>query len=112
MDMAVTQQLGAPSPSTDLEDQFRDLVVAWKTGRGPRSLTADLVRHPAYQAIIALGPPAVPLLLRELEREPDLWFAALRAITGANPVLVENQGRLSEMASAWLAWGREQGLHW
>jgi hypothetical protein len=110
--MAAAQPTSAPSAPVSLEHRFRDLVAAWKTGSGPSSFTADLVRHPAYQAIIALGPPAVPFLLRELEREPDHWFAALRTITGANPVPAENQGRLSEMAAAWLAWGRERGLRW
>jgi hypothetical protein len=36
----------------------------------------------------------------------------LEAITGANPVLPEQRGRLDEMAAAWLAWGRENGYGW
>jgi hypothetical protein len=59
--------------------------------------------HPAYQQIIGLGPAGVPLLLRELEREPDHWFWALRAITGEDPVPEEARGRLREMAAAWLS---------
>jgi hypothetical protein len=109
--MAVTQPITATSASAGVENQFRDLVAAWKADRGPSSFMADLVRHPAYQAVIALGPPAVPLLLRELEREPDHWFAALRAITGVDPVSAASRGKLAEMATAWLKWGREQGLH-
>jgi hypothetical protein len=29
---------------------------------------------PPYQQIIGMGPPAVPLILEELRREPDQWF--------------------------------------
>jgi hypothetical protein len=68
-----------------------------------------LVRHPAYQAIIALGRPAVPLLLRELAREPDHWFGALKAITGDDPVPPRSRGKLHEMTAAWLAWGKTHG---
>jgi hypothetical protein len=59
--------------------------------------------------LIALGEPAVPLLLAELEREPDWWFAALKAITRADPVAPEDRGTLSAMARAWLDWGRLHG---
>jgi hypothetical protein len=104
--MATTERVTAGGGASAVEARFRELVAAWKSGRGPSSFTADLTRHPAYQEIIALGPPAVPLLLRELEREPDHWFAALRTITGANPVPPETRGKLAEMAAAWLRWGR------
>ena len=70
-----------------------------------------LTIHPAYQQIIGMGPAVVPLLLRELEREVDHWFWALKAITGADPVPPASRGKVREMAEAWLRWGREQGLH-
>lgn len=45
----------------------------------------EMAMHPAYQRIIGLGPEVAPLLLRELERQPDHWFWALKALTGADP---------------------------
>lgn len=33
-----------------------------------------------------MGEAAVPLILRDLEHQPDHWFWALREITQANPV--------------------------
>ena len=33
-----------------------------------------------------MGPEVIPLILAELENEPDYWFAALRELTGENPV--------------------------
>ena len=52
---------------------------------------------PSYQRIIGLGSAVVPLLLRELERQPDHWFWALKAITGADPVPAASRGKLHEM---------------
>lgn len=94
------------------EQRFLDLVAIWKRERGPHSSSAGLAEHPAYQQIIGMGPEVIPLLLRELEREPDHWFRALHALTGANPVPRESRGNVREMAAAWLRWGREQGYRW
>jgi hypothetical protein len=100
------------APERDLQGRFQELVALWKRERGPHSSSARLAQHPAYQQIIALGPEVVPLLLRELEREPDHWFRALYALTGANPVPPASQGHIREMADAWLRWGRDQGYEW
>jgi hypothetical protein len=94
------------------EERFRDLVTCWKRERGHHSSSARLADHPAYQQIIAMGPEVIPLLLRELDREPDHWFRALHALTGANPVPPESRGKVRQMADAWLGWGREQGYEW
>jgi hypothetical protein len=71
-----------------------------------------LAEHPAYQEIIGMGAEVVPLLLRELGREPDHWFRALHALTGADPVPAASQGKVREMAAAWLDWARRHGNHW
>src|SRR6202790_5172879 len=81
------------------EGRFVDLVAAWKRERGPHSSSARLAEHPAYQQIIGMGAEVIPLLLRELEREPDHWFRALHALTGANPVAAEARGNVREMAA-------------
>ena len=65
--------------------------------------------HPAYQEVIGMGKPVVPLLLAELRRELDDWFWALHAITGAQPMPSECRGNLKKMADAWLKWGSDQG---
>ena len=86
--------------------QFEALAAQWKTATAFTSSATAMVAHPAYQAIIALGPPVVPLLLQELEREPAHWFEALRAITGEDPVARDDWGKMSAMAAAWVKWGR------
>ena len=94
------------------EQRFHELAALWKRERGPHSSSAHLAAHPAYQQIIGMGPDVVPLLLRELETRPDHWFRALRALTGADPVPEQSQGKVKEMAAAWLSWARAQGFQW
>jgi hypothetical protein len=68
------------------------------------------IAHPAYRAIVSLGDEAVPLLLEELQRQPEPWFAALREMTGEDPVLPAHRGKMQAMANAWIQWGRARGL--
>jgi hypothetical protein len=63
-----------------------------------------------YQEIIGMGLPVVPLILEELQAEPDHWYWALQAITGENPVPAEVDGDMRRIRDAWLEWGRQQGL--
>ncbi len=91
----------------DLERRFRELVNEWQADVAPLSSTTARVQHPAYRRVIALGPAVVPLLLRELERRPNHWFAALRALTGADPIARADRGHLGPMAEAWIGWGKE-----
>ena len=95
--------------TSDLEEVFFSLARSWKEERGPSSSTTDLAMCPSYQRIIGLGPAVLPVLLRELEREPDHWFWALKAITGVDPVPVSSRGKVREMARLWIEWGRKQG---
>ena len=88
---------------------FARLVAEWKVGRGHSSKLKDLAMHPAYQQIIGMGERAVPLLLEEMKERPDQWDWALRAITGIDPVSREAWGKLKEIATAWVTWGRERG---
>jgi hypothetical protein len=99
----VTAPTSLTEPSA-VRTRFEALVAEWKSAVAFTSSSSAMVAHPAYQAIIALGPPAVPLLLRELEREPAHWFEALKAISGEDPVPPADWGRIAAMAADWLAW--------
>ena len=74
------------TPPPEVKKRFRELSKQWKEGTAHLSSTARMAKHPAYREIIQMGPSAVPLLLANLRRDPDFWFAALREITGENPV--------------------------
>ncbi len=110
--MATVAQPISNVPSAQMETLFDDLARRWKEERGPSSSTTDLAMCPSYQRIIGIGPAVVPLLLRELERTPDHWFWALKAITGADPVPPAHRGKVREMAQDWIVWGRAQGYQW
>ena len=94
--------------ATDRET-FRRFADEWERDRPRGTDVEQMTQHPAYQRIIAMGEPAVPWLLQRLAENPDHWFVALNAITGARPVPPESRGRIKEMTQAWLSWGRQQG---
>ncbi len=96
----------------ELEAEFNSLVEEWRVQTRMLSLVTQKSMHPAYQRIIGMGQPIVPLIFRDLEQKPDHWFWALRAITGDNPVKPEQRGRMKEMAQAWIQWGKEHGYEW
>jgi len=95
--------------SNDIKNTFKQLVTVWHAEQDPFSSVINF-EHPAYQAIIEMGMDVVPLILKELQENPDYWFLALQEITKENPVLSEQDGNLDKMTDAWLAWGKQKGL--
>jgi hypothetical protein len=91
-------------------EDFNRLAAEWKSQTELLASPSRIAELHAYQAIIALGPAAVPLILDELQHEPDHWFVALRRITGEDPVPKDARGDIDRMAQAWLDWGRRRGI--
>ena len=100
----------ATAPPPALATRFHTLTAEWQVATRLLSAPSAASGHPAYRAIVALGPTTVPLILAELAATPEPWFAALRELTGADPVLPANRGRPWAAAEDWLAWGRACGL--
>jgi len=104
-------QLPSPRYLTDpapLVARFRRLANLWISETINVSILDDVITHPAYQEIIGMGPAAIPLILDELEREPNHWFPALAAISGTqSPVPEEDAGDIDKMTDAWLQWAKE-----
>jgi hypothetical protein len=96
------------SSETAIEERFRRLAVDWKEQSQYLSNTAQMAMLKPYQRIIGIGLPAVPLILEELQREPDQWFWALESITEENPVPPEADGKVRLMAQAWIEWGQQR----
>ncbi len=96
--------------SAETVHRFQRLATEWKRKSRHMSNTAQMAILPSYQRIIGMGMDAVPLILKELEREPDQWFWALEAITEADPVPAEAKGKVTLMAQAWLEWGKQRWL--
>ncbi|MEX1094666.1 MAG: hypothetical protein WED34_01385 [Planctomycetales bacterium] len=85
-------------PGEHLAARFIRLRDQWKQETAHLGTVQRRAMHPAYQHIIEMGPDAIPLILGELRNAPDDWFWALNAITDADPVPPENQGRMTMMA--------------
>ena len=92
-----------------IEDRFSELVSEWRRGTGGLSSPRAIVSHPAYQQIIQMGEPALPLIFRELRDNGGWWYPALRTLTGKNPIPEEAKGRPPLNREAWLAWGQRNG---
>jgi hypothetical protein len=91
-------------------ESFGQLAEQWRRETGMHSSITRKVQHPAYQQIIAMGEPVLPLILRELRDRPGYWFEALRTITKQSPVEPAERADPAKARAAWLKWGREKGL--
>jgi hypothetical protein len=99
-----------PETAIDIRDVFEELKTEWKAKTRYMSNSAQMATVWPYQKIIGMGRPALPFILKELNRETDHWFWALEAISGENPVPADQAGQVENMAKAWIDWGRKQGL--
>ena len=90
--------------SRRVRERFETLARQWQDETAVLSSTTKRIMHPAYQAIIGLGPDVVPILIEELKERPNYWFWALKAITGEDPVDPQDRGNLDKMAKAWIDW--------
>lgn len=89
--------------------KFCNLAATWKEETNLKSSLIEISLHPTYQEIIGMGKIVIPWILQKLEREPDHWFWALRALTGIDPVKPSERGNMRAMTNAWLKWGKENG---
>ena len=89
--------------------RFLTLKAQWEVETAVLSSATEIAMHPAYQQIIGMGHVAIPLILSEMKIKQGHWFWALKSITGEDPVLLKQRGRIKEMTEAWIRWGKEQG---
>jgi hypothetical protein len=109
-----SEQAGLLTLSSDWS-RFQDLVKQWHKERGATSSITEMVMCQSHLQIIAMGPSAIPLILRQMENEgdePDMWFVALQLLTSADPVTDDVRGNFKKMAEVWLAWALRHGYVW
>ena len=105
-----TQPQVKRKPTTELEREFRELARKWRHDTGHFSIVSQMTRHPAYQRIIEMGEPVIPIILKDLQAQPDHWFPALAAISGESPYIPdEDRGRIRAISGIWIEWGRTKG---
>ena len=88
---------------------FQELADRWEAETALLSNSERAAQHPAHQEIVTMGRGAVPLILERIRSQGGLWFHALSAITGANPVAPEDRGNVAAMQKSWLKWGEHNG---
>ena len=95
----------APGTTADgLRSRFEDLLSLWRGDTGLFSDHGRIFAHPAFAQIVALGDPAVPLILEEVHKGDVHLCGALRAITGADPSADADTSLGAR--DAWTRWGQ------
>lgn len=95
------------------EQKFRRLADKWHDETDLYSSTLRAIAHPAYLKIIAMGPKAIPLILREMKRGPGHWLPAINALTeelraeGEDPA--NGCATSGDARAAWVRWGESKG---
>jgi len=102
--------MSSTQAAESIHERFRELRDDWKSKTRHLSNTAQISLVFSYQKIIGMGPAVVPLILSELQKEPDHSFWALEAITDENPVSESDAGDMEASARVWVQWGRDRGL--
>ena len=87
-----------------MQARFDQLAAQWLEDTEWFSSSSEIIQHPAYHEIISMGMPALPWIMRSLEETGGHWFWALRAITGEDPVPIDELGDVAAMTARWLAW--------
>lgn len=95
------------APTQAERQKFLRLAREWRKDTLLSSSVTQDHMHPAYLAILAMGKPALPLILEDLQENGGHWFLALRLISDENPVPPEHAGRIKQMREDWIAWGRQ-----
>ena len=99
----------SPALYETIETRFRRLAYEWKRETGHMSTVSRIAEHPSYLGIIAMGEPAIPLILKDLKVEPNHWFPALFSIAGEGPHIPEHdKGDIGKISEAWLEWGKSK----
>ncbi len=89
----------------DYVAKFGTIVREWRRATLALSAVADKIAHPAFQRLVALGEPIVPLIISELRRHPDFLYLALQELVDEKDV-VPPAAAANPRANveAWLNW--------
>lgn len=92
---------------TALEREFNRRAQRWETESAIYSSPGAKLSHKDYKAIIRMGQPVVPLILKRMETSHSDWLWALeRIVESENPANGIND--FDSAVEAWLEWGRKR----
>ena len=104
---AIEKTTLAPASQAALEREFNQRAERWETESAIYSSPGAKLLHKDYMAIIKMGEPVVPMILKRMQTSHSDWLWALEHI-------VENENPASGMedfdcaAQAWLEWGKKR----
>ncbi|MCH8150800.1 MAG: hypothetical protein IH830_00320 [Planctomycetes bacterium] len=110
IDILNTATSGIQELAEKTEQTFTRLADEWEHDTAGSSLIQDMVDHPKYREIIALGRDALPFILERLSAQGGFWFGALHEISREFAPSKDDLGNREKMTAAWLEWGRENDL--
>jgi hypothetical protein len=98
--------------SEKLVPLFEALAEKWHKETGYHSNSGYTHTHPAYQGILAIGKPAIPLIIKDIQNGARThWFHAIRHIIGDGPQIPEeSRGRIKVMEEIYLDWLAKKGV--
>jgi hypothetical protein len=97
-------------PKPSVEATFAQHAEKWESETTHISSPAKRIMHPSYQAILGMGEAVVPFMLRDLRDNRHAWFWALSYLTKENPIGPDDAGKMDQMISAWVQWGKIKGI--
>jgi hypothetical protein len=92
-----------------LRPVFEEYARRWHEDVRHLSSTTKRTHHFSPLAIVAMGRPAIPLLLEALAEGEGDWDIALAEITGFCAPSAAVAGRMGDIRAAWLGWGQAAG---
>lgn len=95
---------------SEIESEFYEHLQQWKKETRFQSSSTILFDNEHYQHIIDMGFDVVPVILEYIRDTPDHFSYALKMITGEDPCLSENAGKVKENCESWVQWGIENNL--
>ncbi len=107
--LGYNQYADEPGIETADRERFKKLADQWESETVLLSSSDQATGHPAYQMIVSMGEPAIPLILERMQSQGGHWFHALRDITNADPVKPADRGNVEAMQASWQAWGQRNG---
>lgn len=95
----------------NVAEEFKRLAGEWQQHCDRVSFSSKMssyLDHPSYRAIVALGEPAVPLIVERYRKDDLPWGFALQEITGVK--MIENPASFKprEVKQKWLVWWDER----
>lgn len=88
----------------DYVSRFYKLVRRWRAETAYLSSLHEKYENAAFVEIVSMGKIAIPLIIGELQRQPDWLLGALVRITGENPVSATDRGDVYAMSGSWIEW--------